>query len=181
MACPNPLPPICPTLTGYVAFVRNVVGISDTFLPNPVAPQIVIDYEADIVTDWQTQAITSSGGINWFVLTLGVALELVNQQLQVSPTIYTLAVYNLAADRLINYAQDQPGQTFFQDTRKALNIYAIGLGVVTSASDQGTSMSQLNTDAMKDFTLMDLQVLKTPWGRNYLGFAQSIGAIWGLN
>jgi hypothetical protein len=171
----------CPNLSDYVSFVRNVVGIPDTLLPNPVVPQIVTDNTTDIVTDWQDSAITSTGGVNWFILTLGLALETVNHQLRVSPATYTWAVYNLGADRLINFAQDVPKQSFFKKLREDLKIYSPALGVPTAASDQGTSVGLLNPDQLRGLTLADLQTLKTPQGRVYLGIAQSVGSVWGLS
>jgi hypothetical protein len=38
----------------------------------------------------------------------------------------------------------------------------------------------LNPEAMKTFTLANLQNLKTPWGREYLAIAQRAGTTWGL-
>ena len=34
---------------------------------------------------------------------------------------------------------------------------------------------------MKDFTLANLQNLKTPYGRQYLAWAQAYGPLWGLS
>jgi hypothetical protein len=114
--------------------------------------------------------------------TFNVAKEVVNTDISLaSPTIYTLAVYNLGADRLLNYAIDQPNQTYFQDLRTKLRLNDPSLGVVAASSDETTSMTSLNPESMKFFTLQDLQTLKTPYGRTYMGFAQSYGSnIWGL-
>jgi len=111
-----------------------------------------------------------------------VAMETVNETLNcASPTLYTLAVYNLAADRLINFANDQPNQTYFEDLRETLKISSISVGVVSGSSDQSTSATLLNPQAMKAFTLQDLQTLKTPYGRYYMGLAQAYGpTLWGL-
>lgn len=83
-----PLPPPPPTPAGFLAFLRGTAGIPSTSLPA------------------SAQIIPGS---------LTVALDTVNLTLaQASPQIYTLAVYNLATDRLINFAMDQPNQNFFQ-------------------------------------------------------------------
>lgn len=137
-----------PNVTDYTTFLRNVAGISTQFLPNS-SPNITT--------------------------TLEVATELTNLALMVSGNIYCLAVYNLATDRLINYAQDVPGQCFFYDLRKSFNINSPTLGIVSSASDENTSASYLNPDFMKQLTLMDLGMLKTPFGRTYMEFAQAFG------
>lgn len=113
---------------------------------------------------------------------LAIAQEIVNTALnQASPSIYTLAVYNLAADRLINFAMDVPNQTFFKDLRKSFRLTDVSVGVPSQVSDQGTAVGILNPEQMKLLTIQDLQVMKTIYGRTYLGFAQAYGrTIWGL-
>ena len=113
---------------------------------------------------------------------LAVALDIVNITLaQASSFIYTLAVYNLATDRLINYAIDLPGQNYFASLRKEWNLTAPIAGVATSGSDQSTSSAWLNPEQLKTLTLANLQQMRTPYGLQYLGFAQSYGqTLWGL-
>lgn len=155
-----------PTLAGFIAFVRNVMGISTAVLP---------DASASIP------------------LAYAVAIEIVNQQLAIASSLmYSYAVYNLGGDNLINYAQDldgappvagsDPPQAYFAYARKRFNIYGFVSGVIQSASDEATSESMVVQEAAKNFTLADLQALKTPWGRQYLAIAQKYGpAIWGFN
>ncbi len=116
-------------------------------------------------------------------MSLGVAEQVVNDDLQAAvPALYTLAVYNLAADRLINYAPDQTGQNFFASNRSSYHLLDIEVGVIQGASDQGTSGSYLNIEAMKTFTLGDLQMLKTPFGRRYMEIAMNYGpTLWGMS
>lgn len=117
---------------------------------------------------------------------LTIALEIVNEALcHASTRIYTLAVYNLAADRLINFANDSEilaNQTYFSDLReKKYKLSSFAPGVVASSSDEATATSLLNPEQMKNLTIMDLQTLKTPYGRQYMAFAQMWGqGIWGL-
>ena len=151
-----------PTLAGFLSFVRNVMAIPRTALPDS-APVIGMAYN--------------------------VALTIVNEALQVVgsaspayPTIYALAVYNLAGDALVNYAQDVTGSTYFADLRKSLNIGGFVSGVINSSSDEGTSQSLVTPEAMQGLTFANLQQMKTPWGRTYLGFAQSYGpTVWGIS
>jgi len=116
--------------------------------------------------------------------TLSVALDIVNPYLAcASSQIYVLAVYNLAADRLINYANDDQfvaNQSYFEDLRAKLKISSFTPGVVTSSSDESTSVGLLNPEALKMLTLNDLQTLKTSYGRTYMGYAQAYGTLWGL-
>lgn len=158
--------PTQPNVTDYTTFLRTTVGITTGVLP---------DGSADIT------------------LSLSIAVATVNDALQVGCSsanattgtvllsLYVLAVYNLAADRLINYADDVPGQTYFEDTRKKFRIYEPAVGVTTSASDGGTAGSLKNPEYLSMLTLDDLQTLKTPWGRRYMGMAQAYGpVVWGL-
>ena len=123
-------------------------------------------------------------------VTLALAVDIVNMTLAcASPDIYVLAVYNLATDRLINFAPDVPGSQYFSGPatasppglRARLNLLTPVTGVVQASSDEATSQSLVVPEQMKTLTLQNLQMLLTPFGRNYLGFAQMYGtAIWGI-
>jgi len=114
-----------------------------------------------------------------------LALQIVNQNLNCAvPIMYTQAVYNLAADNLVNYAPDptNPASTYWSDLRAKWNIYKFVPGVVQNSSDEGTSVGYVIQDAAKELTIANLQNLKTPWGRAYLGITQAYGpAVWGLS
>jgi uncharacterized protein (UPF0333 family) len=115
-------------------------------------------------------------------VSLTIATDIVNLQLAcASADMYVLAVYNLAADRLISYGIDMNGQTFFKDARAKFNVYAQVTGIVTSTGDQSTSMSQEVARNLTNLTLGQLQNMGTPWGRAYLGIAASVGTLWGLS
>lgn len=144
-----------PNITDYTTFLYNVVDIPVANLPD-TAP--IIATSLQIAQDIVSFAI-----------------------LRASADLYTLAVYNLAADRLLNYAPDVSGQTWFRDTRKKMRLLELSVGVPTSVSDGGTSVGVLNPEALKNLTLANLQLLKTPYGRQYLEIAQSWGTIWGVS
>jgi hypothetical protein len=160
-----------PTLAGFLNFIRTGMGIDSTVLPDNSV---------------------------WITYAFNVAMAIVNQALGavgVDPvsgtTIYTLAVYNLAASNLLNFAQDLPGaanvqgsdppQPFFAYTRSKWNMTSFVSGVVQSTSDEGTSMSVVVPKALEDLTIANLQQLKDPYGRQYLAFAQDYGTLWGLS
>jgi hypothetical protein len=160
-----------PTLAGFLLFIRNGMGITTTVLPDSSV---------------------------WITYAYNVAVALVNQALStvvVDPvagtTIYTLAVYNLAASNLLNFAQDlpdaaivpgsDPPQPFFAYTRSKWNMTSFVSGVVQSTSDEGTSMSVVVPKQLEELTLANLQQLKDPYGRVYLQFAQDYGTLWGLS
>jgi len=169
-----------PTLAGFTVFIRDVMGISTTVLPDadPVIP-----------------------------MALGVALAIVNPQLAaISPTycgppipgvpqvnLYTLAVYNLGGDNIINFANDQPeapiipgsgdpGLPYFAWQREQLNLAGFVAGVIDASGDETTNQHMVVQEAAKMFTLSNLQNLKTIYGRRYLSIAQSYGpSTWGLS
>lgn len=157
-----------PNLAGFTSFLRNVAGIDTTVLPD---------------------------GSVYIVYAFNIAMQIANPEigLGIGPpppddtwSIYELAVYNLGTDRLINFCPDQSGQTFFQTLRGPVasggyGMNAFSAGVVETAFDQGTGNSLAVPDSLKNLTLMDLQMLKTPYGQQYLAFAQMTGSSWGIS
>ena len=145
-----------PTQAGFTVWVRNVMGVPTNALPD------------------------NADAISYAYL---VALQIVNPQFQqINPAIYVLMVYNLGGDNLVNWASDVPPSTFFADLRgkEGFNTEAFIAGVVSSSSDEGTSVSMDVVDNLKSLTVGQLQNLKTPWGRQYLTWAMSLGSLWGL-
>lgn len=145
----------------------------------PVGPGTYLMSQPALSTQSTPEAISATN--QWIVATFQIALRTVNRALAIASEIYDFAVYNLATDRLVNWAPDIANQTYFSDLRRDMKLEAPSLGVKTSGSDQGTSSSLLNPEFMRQLTLADLQTLRTPWGREYIGIAQSFGSdVWGL-
>jgi len=146
-----------PTIEGYLAFLREGVGIGPEYLPDDSL---------------------------WVQATFDMARATVNDALiwaDCGRSVYTMAVYNYGADRLLNLANDAAGQCFFRDLRSSLGLHSFSAGLVVSSSDQGTSQTLEIIAAAKSMTLTDLQMMKTPYGRAYLDYAQNYGGnIWGL-
>lgn len=156
-----------PTLAGFIAWVRSAMGV-------PV------------------QAIADDSP--YFGWAFDVSVATVNFALKRVPgPIYMLAVYNLAGDRLVNWAPDPsppfdypadpsvtPPTPYWQYLRTQYDINGFIAGVVQSSNDVTTGNTLLVPDFMKEFQLSDLQELKTPWGRAYLAWAQKYGTAWGL-
>ncbi len=160
-----------PTLAGFIAFVQNTMGIKPTILP-PTSPYIRYAFAnalAIVNPALQVVCIPDADAAGAYLNSGGW-------------TVYAEAVYNLAADNLINYAPDQPGRRYFAKLRKKINITGFTSGIVSAAADESTSVSLVVQEAAKNFTLANIQSLKTPYGRAYLGFAQSYGpSTWGMN
>ena len=144
-----------PTLADFLVFIRDVMGITTSQLPD-ASPNIGYAFNT--------------------------AMDTVNPDMSIISTIsYSQAVNNLAGDFLLNWCPDQAGQTFFADARTVYKLNSFVAGVVQSAGDEGTNEALLVPDALKDLMLADLQNLKTPYGRRYLQIAQSTGTLWGVS
>ena len=161
---PSPCPGIQPpSLAGFQTFIVNTMGISNAIL-DPNDPVICMAFT--------------------------VAMDVVNNVLAcISPDIYTLAVYNLGGSNIINFAQDQVGAPnylssnlpFFAYMRQKWNISGNVSGTIQSASDVSTSETMVVPDYAKDLSMYELQLMKDPFGRRYLSFAQMFGPLWGMN
>ena len=147
-----------PTIGGFISFIQNVMGIKPQYLP-PGAPVIQAAFD--------------------------VAMAVVNPSFALVPvgtagdSIYSLAVYNLAGDNLINFAPDQEGFTYFQDLRTSFGCNSFRAGVVQTGGDEGTQAAIIPPEWAQMLTMADLQYIKTPYGRQYMSFAQRFGTLWG--
>ena len=148
---------------------------------NPTTPNLA-DYQVFLTNEgFRSDYLPTSSPL--IAATFNLGMEAVNGDLGLAGLglDYSFAVYNFGADRLVNYASDVDGQTFFRDLRREFGIYKFSPGIVQSASDQGTSGNLQVIEAMRRMTLGDLQMLKTPYGRAYMAIAQSAGSdIWML-
>ena len=89
--------------------------------------------------------------------------------------VYVMAVYNYGMHKLLKIGQDQSGQTFFTTQRANFNLLSFKAGPVASSADQATSNTLVTPDFLKGLTMGDLDLLLTPWGREYLDYSQSYG------
>lgn len=152
-------------ITDYSNFLYNYVQIPTSALPTN-SPSILMTLAiAEDIVNPDLMSVTSPSGSK-----LGYT----------GSSIYELAVYNLATDFLINFCQDQTGQTYFANLRTNFGINNFVAGVITSSGNDVTNESILNPEIMKGLTFANLQNLKTPYGRQYLAFAGQYGILWGL-
>jgi hypothetical protein len=145
---------------------------------NAISLQFVTDLSAPVAPDDVYLLVPRYVGTS-----LAVATSVVNPTLAfVGADYFSQAVYCLAADRLLNYAPDSNGQTYWRDLRKSFNLMDVSLGVISGSSNESSSSQWLNPEQLRRLTLGDLQMLKTPPGREYLAMAQAYGEeIWGLS
>lgn len=152
------LPPNGPTYNGFVTWVTAVMQVPSNAMPD--ANTLEAAYCQALNLAYSDLASVPSNCSNI--------------------TIYTMAVYNLGGAILVEYAQDNPGSTFWSDLRSQLRINDFVPGLVNQAHDQGTGEGMYILPIFSGLTLLGLQLLKTPWGRAYLQFAGQWGPIWGL-
>lgn len=144
-----------PNATDFYTFLQSAAGIPSSALPSN--------------SPYLTWALSYSQE-----LTLGV-LNIIGAD------FYCFAVYLLGTSFLINWCPDQPGQTYFADLRKLWNLTGFVGGTVQSTADQGTSESLLAPDFLKGLTIGQLQMLKDPYGRQWLAMQSEFGPLWGLS
>jgi hypothetical protein len=156
-----------PTEDGFNTWVFSYMGVPDEVLP-VVSNQLDPSYNVYINYAFE------------------ISLETVNLYLDIaSPIIYTQAVYNLGGDILVNMAVDNPDlpppyNTYWADLRQKFGLNNFTPGIINAANDIDTSAASLIPLSLQNLTLSDLQNMKTPWGRQYLMLAQSVGSMWGL-
>ncbi len=92
------------------------------------------------------------------------------------PILYVLACYNVGMHQLLKIAQDQSGQSFFQSQRTSYSLLSFVAGPVISSQDNGTGQTLAEPEFLKGLTVSDLDLLKTPWGREYLSYSQQYGS-----
>jgi hypothetical protein len=164
---PATLPPVGlpaggPTFAGFQWFVTNIMAVPTGSIPPSDWLQVTYD-EAVNLTYWALGTVPSQ---------------------PTTPSIYAFAVYNLGCALLLEFAQDdqttQPPSTFWTTLRQQLNMNAFSMGIITSAADQGTAETMYVPDQLRNMTLMDLQLAKSPWGRKYLMIAGQWGTIWDI-
>jgi hypothetical protein len=155
-----------PTLAGFQTFITNVMGISSGNL-SPTNPVIAFVY-------------------NLAVNMVNPAIDHLPNSDPTQPTMYAVAVYNYAGDALIQLAQDTapsftPPVSYFVGLRQSYGLNSLPTGMVSSTGDQGTNSSYVVPDFAATLQIMDLQQMKTPYGRMYLSIAQNYGSLWGLS
>lgn len=142
-------------------YIATWNGTSGTVLPVPTSA-----VEAASAAAW-------SPYLAWaFIGALGVTLVPPSNML---PVLYVMAVYNYGMHKLLKIAQDKSGQTFFSDQRALFKLFSFKAGPVGASADQATSQTLVTPDFLKGLTMGDLDLLLTPWGREYLDYSQAYG------
>jgi len=174
-----------PSLAGFIDFIFNRMQVPTTALSN-IDPLINEIYNYALQTaNFKLLFIPQPPFPSPFPLPAAPSIN-------PYPSLYAIAVYNLGGDALVNAALDASGAPtiagtnppvkFWAYTRSLYKIDNFLAGVVQSTSDNGSSTSLAIPEMMQQLNLMDLQTLKTPWGRRYMQIAQQMGPTdWGIS
>lgn len=155
---PYPGPPD-PTYTNFVWWVQNVMAVPDEDVPSDGQMQWAYNQAINLAY-WGLTLVPSQPG---------------------TPSIYSMAVYNLGGHFLVEFAVDDPGSTYWSDLRQSFGLNSFTPGLINSAHDQGTGEGMaIPPSILNGMTLLDLQLAKTPWGLAYLELAGQWGPIWGI-
>jgi len=140
---------------------------------NPTTPNL-----ADFTTFCQNQGIVASyttSSSDYFQWAFDWAQNDAMTCPQMPAQLYVLAVYNLGADRFIRIAQDDGQGTFYQMQRQQFGVLQFKPGVIMAGGDESTSQTLVVPDWYRAIPLGAQEQLKTPWGREYLAYAQMYG------
>lgn len=148
-----------PNFTDFQAWVQFMMGVPAGDMPDVATLQMAFDESLNLALD-DLQTIPFVAG---------------------SPSLYALAVYNLAAAILVDIVQDVPPSTFWQDLRNKFNVTMFSFSIMTGAADQGTSKSAIVPNFVQGMGPLDLWMYQTPWGRQYMMIAGAWGSIWGIS
>jgi len=148
-------PDAIPSEADFILFCRNVAGITTTVMPDGDPG---FDYAYAFALQWIPQTLNCVSGV-----------------------MYTAAIYNWGVSLLIEFQQDQVGQTFFADLRKQFGTSNFVPGVISTTADQATSDSLTIGTALSNMNLIDLQRATDPFGRRALAMMSALGPYWGLS
>lgn len=159
--------PSVPNLPDYIDFVHNTMMISPLIIPS-TSPYLgySLNQALGIVINVPAWCGPSWGSLPGYSGDIG----------------YILAVYNCAGHIQITITPDQPMRTDLEKLRKQFKLLDPYNGVVESSSDQGTAESLAIPDSLRNLSLIDLDMIRTPYGRTALAWNQNFGSgVFGLS
>lgn len=143
-----------PTLDGFTTFCRTIAGITTDVMPD---------------------------GDPGFDRAFSIAQGMVPCEMNLlDSTIFTDCTYCWGVSVLVQFQQDQPGETFFADMRSAYGVNNLVPGVISSTADEATSTSLTVGRSLSNLSLTDLQRIKDPFGRQAIAYLMDLGTSWGL-
>lgn len=132
-------------------------------------------WASGLVTVTAASALGFNPGQAFPVAIVGASPSAYNGSYVATVTGTETFTYSLEANPGSSTASGMFNLSFFCNIRKDLKLNQLVAGPVESTGDQGTDTKLLVPDFFKDLTLSDLDLIKTPWGRRYLAYAQKAG------
>lgn len=127
------------------------------------------------VTATTTAALTATAGTTLTVAVSGSVPLAYNGTYSAVVTGANTFVYAVQNDPGTATQVGTYGTVFFSTLRTKYNLLAFSAGPISGSGDQGTYENTLNPEFFKYLTFSDLNLMLTPWGRNYLSYAQCFG------
>lgn len=143
--------------------------------PDVTAANTSLVWASGVVTVTTTAALGLTIGETFPVSITGAVPIAYNGSYTGTVTGASTFTYPLATDPGAETTAGNYTLSFFADLRKQYKLLSFVPGVTSSSSDQGTSQSWEISEFFKNATLSTLDLLKTPWGRAYLEYAQAYG------
>lgn len=156
----------------------GAIAPANTTFQNPSTPNIV-DFLCFLTYSVQipSAALPATSPFPQFALSMAIDKVLRGPSCIPGP-VYTMAVYNCATHLLLGMTPDQQGQTYFANARsnEGFSLLLPSAGIVDATSDVSTSAAFTAPNWAAGMTIEQLGFYRTPWGRTYLGYAQSYGS-----
>lgn len=146
-----------PSLQAFTAWIYGVMGVPLSALPED---SMVIPLVYEETREW---------------------LAPLSPYFSESPATWRVLFFNLGGHFLIGQAPDVEGSYFFEGKREEFNFYNTTAGVVSSTSDESTSVSMVVSPAMANLTLGNLEMMKDPYGKKALSILMELGPLWGIS
>lgn len=128
-----------------------------------------------LVTVTSTAALGFNIGETFPVMIVGMAPVGYNGCYTACATGANTFTYPLEANPGVITAVGIFNMSFFATARSMFKLLQLIPGPVQTTGDQGTQTTLVVPDFFKALTLEDMDLIKTPWGRRYLAYAQKAG------
>ncbi len=132
-------------------------------------------WASGVVTATTAVALIPAAGSVYGIAVSGAVPLGYNGAFQGTVTGANTLVYPLATNPGAATQAGFLAQTFFSDQRKAYGLLSFPVGAISSSSDEATSQSVVVPEFFKTLTLSGMDLMRTPWGREYLDYAQTYG------
>jgi hypothetical protein len=129
-----------------------------------------------LVTATTSAPLNMSTGSQLSVQVVGAAPVAYNGAFTATVTGSNTFTYPMPTSPGTNTAPGMYNLSFFSGLRSQFNLMGFTAGPIISSNDNGTGDTLLAPDFLKGLTMSGLDLLKTPYGREYLAYSQQYGS-----